>query len=279
MDIRRLSPALGAEVRGVDFSGTVSDAAVATLRAAWLEHGVLVIRGQRMTAAQQVGFTRRLGDPVVYTRSENAHPEHPELLVLSNVIVNGRRLGAAISGRYWHTDGHFLAAPPAGTLLCAQLVPAVGGDTWFANMTAAYEALPPAMVARLGGLRILVSRVGSLPYHYPERPALPANQRELWPDMPQPLVRTHPETGRKALYFGGIVPWQIVGMPAVESKELLEELQAFALSPPFIHAHRWEAGDAVLWDNRCIAHRATEYDMTKYSRTMYRTTIAGDPPV
>lgn len=278
MDIRRLSPALGAEVFGVDLAGPLSDDTVKALRAAWLDHGVLVFREQDMTAAQQIAFTRRLGELFLYTRSENAHPDHPELLVLSNVIENGRRLGAAISGRYWHTDGHFLAAPPAGTLLCAQLVPAIGGDTWFANMTAAYEALPPATVARIGGLRILVSRVDSLPYHYPERPAPPANQREIWPDMPQPLVRTHPETGRKALYFGGIVPWQIVGMPAAESKALLEELQAFALSPRFVHAHRWQTGDAVLWDNRCIAHRATEYDMTKYKRTMYRTTIAGDVP-
>jgi taurine dioxygenase len=278
MDIRRVSMALGAEVRGIDLAQPLSNETARILRAAWLEHGVLVLREQDMTPAQQIAFTRRLGEPFVYTRSENAHRDHPELLILSNVIENDRPLGAAISGRYWHTDGHFLAEPPAGTLLWAKLLPPIGGDTWFANMTAAYEALPRPTAARIDGLRILVSRVDSLPYHYPERPAPPPNQREIWPDMAHPLVRTHPETGRKALYFGGIVPWRIVGMKASESRALLEELQAFALAPPFVYVHRWEPGDAVLWDNRGVAHRATEYNMTKYQRTMYRTTIAGDAP-
>ncbi len=278
MEIRRLSPTLGAEVLGVDLAAPLSQDVIDALRAAWLAHGVLVIRRQQLTAAEQIAFTRRLGEPFVYTRSENAHPEHPELLVLSNVVENGRPIGAAISGRYWHTDGHFLAEPPAGTLLYARAIPPVGGDTWFANMTAAHASLPPELAARIDGLKILISRVDSLPYHYPARPAPPPDQRERWPDMPHPLVRTHPETGRKALYFGGIVPWQIVGMPASESRPLLEELQRIALAPPFVYSHTWQLGDAVLWDNRCVSHRATDYDMTRYQRTMYRTTIAGDVP-
>lgn len=279
LDVTPLCAALGARIDGLDLAGDIAQPVLDAIRAAWLRHGVLLFRGQQLSHAQQIAFTRRLGEPVVYTRSENACPHHPELLVLSNVIVNGQRTGAAISGRYWHTDGHFLESPPAGTLLYAKLVPPEGGDTWFVNMTRACEALPDDLRAQVDGRQIIMDRVQTLRYHYPERSAPPPDQKLAWPDIAQPLVRTHPETGADALYIGGIVPWRIVGMDEARSNAVMARLQAIAFDEErHGWCHQWQAGDVLLWDNRCLAHRATGYDMARYQRTMYRTTIAGDRP-
>ncbi|HSK39883.1 MAG TPA: TauD/TfdA family dioxygenase [Arenibaculum sp.] len=273
-----LGDALGAEIRGVDLSQPVAPQTFAAIHDAWMQHEVLVFRGQTMTPGQQIAFTRLFGELVVYTRSENALPGNAEVLVLSNVVENGRRTGAAISGRYWHVDGHFLESPPAGTLLYAREVPLVGGDTWFTSMTAAYAALPDVLKDRIAGRRLLMSRIQSLPYHYPERPPPTDEQRRQWPDVPQLLVRTHPGNGRKALFFGGIVPWRIVGMAEDESNALMAELHERTFQERFMYVHRWQAGDVLLWDNRATAHRATGFDMAAHRRTMHRTSIAGDVP-
>lgn len=278
LDLRVLSPVLGAEIAGLDLREELPEATVRTLRAAWLRHGVLLLRGQRLDPASLVAFTRRFGEPVVYTRSENACAGHPEVLVLSNAKVEGRPIGAAISGRYWHTDGHFLERPPAGTILFGREVPPERGDTVFANMAAAYAALPPDLRAAVDGRSFVMDRVQSLAYHYPERPTPGPRQKELWPDQVQPLVRTHPDTGAQALYFGGIVPWRIVGVPRKDSDALMARLHAHAFQPRFRFRHRWQPGDLLMWDNRSTSHKATAYDMQRHTRTMLRTTIAGDVP-
>ncbi|MES2936336.1 MAG: TauD/TfdA family dioxygenase [Pseudomonadota bacterium] len=278
LQLRVLSPALGAEVAGLDLREELSDATVRALRTAWLRHGVLLLRGQRLDPVSLVAFTRRFGEPVVYTRSENACAGHPEVLVLSNAKVEGKPIGAAISGRYWHTDGHFLECPPAGTVLFGKEVPPERGDTVFVNMAAAYAALPDDLRDAIDGRGFVMDRVQSLAYHYPERPTPGPGQKLLWPDRVQPLVRTHPETGARSLYIGGIVPWRIVGMEAGDSDALMARLHAHAFQPRFRFRHRWQPGDLVMWDNRCTAHKATGYDMQRHTRTMLRTTIAGDAP-
>ena len=278
LKILPLGASFAGRVEDVDLARAFGMHELAALRDAWLAHAVLLFRRQLLTPLQQVRFTRLLGEPVVYTRSENALRGQPEVLVLSNVHENGKPTGAAISGRYWHTDGHFLDCPPSGTLLYGKEAPCEGGDTWFVDMRAAYDTLPAATKARIDTLRIVVDRVQSLPYHYPDRPAPPAHQKELWPDKVQPLVRTHPETGRKSLYFGGIVPWRIEGMRPEESEPLMLALQRHAFQPKFTWIHRWKAGDVLLWDNRRVAHKATDYDARKYRRTMHRTTFAGEVP-
>lgn len=275
MAFRPLSEVLGAQVAGVDLRQRLPQADFEVVHDAWMRFGVLLFRDQCLEPAQQIAFTRLFGDLVTYTRAENAHHGFPEVLVLSNVVENGKPIGAAISARYWHTDGHFLAHPPSGSLLYGKEVPQEGGNTHFANMNAAYEALPASVRARIDGLTIIIDRVQSLPYHYPDRPAPPANQKEIWPDMRQPLVRTHPVTGRKALYMGGIVPWRIEGLSVAESEPLMRDLIRHALEPRFCFVHEWRQGDAILWDNRCVIHRATAYDMTRFRRTMLRTAIAG----
>jgi len=274
--LRPLADAIGMEVLGVDLGEPIRASDFERIHAAWIDSTILLFRGQSMTPAQQIAFTRLFGELLVYTRSENALAGHPEILVLSNLERDGKPIGSPASGRYWHSDGHFLERPPAGSLLYALEVPPAGGDTCFTNMRAAYDALPDATKRRIDGRKVIISRVQSRPYNYPDKPPVTAEERAAWPDMPQPLVRTHPVNGRKALYVGGNVPWRVDDMPAEESDVLIPALQAFATQPQFGYVHRWQAGDAILWDNRSSMHRATAYDEANHRRLMHRTTIAGD---
>jgi taurine dioxygenase/putative 2-oxoglutarate oxygenase len=276
--VTRLSPVLGVEVSGVDLRKPLSADVTSELRRAWLDATVLLIRNQALTPDDLLRFTRSLGKPFVYTRAENALPGYPEVLVLSNLMENGRPIGAPASGRYWHTDGHFLPEPPAASLLYSKEAPATGGDTHFANMAAAYADLPETLRQQIDGRRVVISRVQARPYHYPNKPPVTDAERAAWPDTPQPMVRTHPETGRNALYIGGDVPWRIEGMPEEESAPLLAELQSFSKQPRFVYTHRWRAGDLIVWDNRSSIHCATAYDEAGSRRLMYRTTIQGDRP-
>ena len=276
MVLRPLADKIGTEVCGIDLTEPISTADFDRMAKAWLDTALLLFRDQSMTPGQQIAFSRRFGEVMVYTRSENELEGYPEVLVLSNVERNGKPIGAAVSSRYWHTDGHFLKCPPAASFLYGIEVPPTGGDTWFANTQAAYDALPESTRKRIDGLKVIISRAKSLPYNYPQRPPVTDEQRAAWPDTPQPLVRTHPITGRKALYVGGNVPWNVEGMPEAESDILIPELQAFAIQPQFVYVHRWRAGDALLWDNRSSIHRATVYDQVNHRRLMHRTTIAGD---
>ena len=274
--LRPLTDTIGTEVSGIDLTEPISSADFDRMVTAWLDTTVLLFRNQSMTPEQQIAFSRRFGELMVYTRRENELKQYAEVLVLSNLTHNGKPIGAAVSSRYWHTDGHFLKCPPAASFLYGIEVPPVNGDTWFANMQAAYDALPASTKRRIDGLKVIISRVKSLPYNYPDRPPVTDEQRAAWPDMSQPLVRTHPITGRKALYMGGNVPWNVEGMPEAESDILIPELQAFATQSQFVYVHRWRAGDALLWDNRSSMHRATAYDQVNHRRLMHRTSIAGD---
>ncbi|CAH0441517.1 TauD/TfdA dioxygenase family protein [Ralstonia pseudosolanacearum] len=279
LHIRPFRAGFGAEIEGFDAGDALSSNTVQAIRAAWLRFGVLVFSGQMLDPVRLVAFTRHFGEPVIYTRSENACAGHPEVLVLSNVVVDGKPIGAPISSRYWHSDGHFLQCPPAGTLLYGKEVPPEGGDTCFVDMRAAYRALPEQLRTEIDGRTFLMDRVQTLPFHYPDRPAPPPDQKLRWPDMPQPVVRTHSESKTNALYIGGIVPWRIVGMEPHRSDALMAQLHAIAFDEQrFGYRHRWRAGDLLMWDNRRVVHRATTYDMARHRRLMYRTTIAGDLP-
>lgn len=264
---------IGTEVRGVDVTEGISTRDFDRIYRAWIDSTILLFRGQSMTPDQHVDFTRRFGEVVSYTRKEFA-AERPEILILSNIARNGRLIGSPVSGRVWHTDGHYLAEPPAGSMLHALEVPPQGGDTWFANMFAAWEDLPEQVKRRIEGREVVISRVQSRPYNYPDRPPPTEAERAEWRDMPQPMVLTHPENGRKAVYAGGNVPWRIVGMEESDSAPLVTFVQEFSVQPRFTYRHRWRAGDIILWDNRSAMHRATGYDMTRWRRLMHRTTLA-----
>jgi alpha-ketoglutarate-dependent taurine dioxygenase len=277
LELRPITERIGTEVSGIDVTGAISARDLDRIVKAWIDTTILLFRDQRMTPEQHVSFTRRFGEVTAYTRPQFAG-DLPEILVLSNITQNGRLIGSPVSGRVWHTDGHYLEKPPAGSMLYAIEVPPVGGDTWFANMLEAYAALPETTKRLLTGLKVIISRVQSRPYNYPDRPAVTADEKAAWIDMPQPMVRTHPVSGRKALYTGGNVPWRIEGMSEEEGAALVTFVQEFSIRPEFTYGHKWRAGDIILWDNRSAMHRATAYDSSIYRRLMHRTTIAGDLP-
>lgn len=278
IDLVPLENRIGMEVRGIDVTKAIPDSVFEKIYCAWMDNTILLFRDQRMTPRQHIEFTRKFGEIVSYTRKEFAGSEEDSILVLSNITKDGKLIGSPVSGRVWHSDGHYLEEPPAGSMLYAIETPPVGGDTMFANMFAAYEDLPSATKERIEGLRVVISRVQSRPYNYPDRPPPTEAERAEWIDVSQPMVRTHPVNGRKALYVGGNVPWRIEGMDEEESAPLVAYLQEFCVLPRYVYRHKWRPGDIILWDNRSAMHKATPYDQLAHRRLMHRTTIAGDRP-
>lgn len=279
LELRPAGPHFGVEARGVDLSEPLPDPVFDRLRRALAESGLLVVRRQSIGPEALIAFTRRFGDIFSYTLSANAHPHHPEVLLLSNLRRRGRPCGTPGSGRYWHTDGHYLKEPPGESILHAVHAPRTGGDTLFANAADAYDRLPASLRARIDGLRVIISRERTRPYHYPEKPPVTDAERASWPEVDHPVVRTHPLTGRKALYVGGIVPYRIQGMDESESTPLVTELQRYTTDPAFVHVHRWRRGDLVVWDNRTVIHRGTPYDERRSRRHILRTVAGGEAPV
>lgn len=281
MKIRPLSDVLGAEVIGADVRD-LNDGAFDAIRQAHLDYGLVVLRDQHMTPDDHIGFSRRFGPLVCQVLDQYSLPGHREILVLTNRREDGRPLGLADAGRRWHTDMSYTEEPPLGSLLYGLEVPPEGGQTKFANMYAAYEALSDAMKTRLAGLRA----VHDYKRHYSRADAESGGQRaklrdervdSLKPAI-HPVVRTHPETGRKALYVDEGHTIAIEGMDERESEALLRELCAHATRPEFVYTHEWRRFDLVFWDNRCLLHQAQPYDQERYLRHMQRTTVAGDRP-
>ena len=239
MQLSPITHTVGTLVEGVDLRDELSDTEFDAIHGAWIDTGLLLFRGQRLTPPDQLRFTRRFGELVSYTRDRFSENEHPEILVLSNVQENGKLIGSPVSGRVWHTDGHYLEQPPAASILYGLETPKRGGDTLFANMAAAYRALPGRIKAAISGLRVVISRVQSRPYNYPDRPPPTPEQIREWPDVSQPIVRAHPVSGRKAIYAGGNVPWRIEGLPFEESAPIVTFLQEFSTTPRFVYRHTW----------------------------------------
>jgi len=273
LELIPLTENIGTEVRGIDVSTPIPDRDFERIYRAWIDTTILLFRGQSLDQRQQVALTDRFGERVSYTRKQFSTDDAPDILILSNILENGKLIGSPVSGRVWHSDGHYLANPPAGSLLYAIETPPVGGDTLFANMFAAYDCLPETVKAWIEGRQVVISRAQSRPYNYPDRPPSTEAERAEWIDMPQPMVRTHPVNSRKALYVGGNVPWRIVGMDLAESAPLVTFVQEFSIMPRFTYRHRWQPGDIIVWDNRSAMHRATYYDGQKYRRLMHRTTF------
>ena len=273
------------EVSGLDLAGPLDDDRMAEIRAALDAHAVLLFRGQNLTDAQQVAFSRKLG-PVATTRQKD-RPGHrlridPQVSDISNLDPDGNVMGPddrrrmdALANRLWHTDHSFRRVPSTYSLLSAHIVPDEGGETEFADMRAAYDALPGGTKAAIDGLvavhSLFTSRavIGFTDFSPEERAALPPAR--------QPLARTHPGSGRKSLYLAAHAD-RIEGMPLPEGRMLLLDLMDHATQPQFVHRHRWEAGDLVIWDNRCTMHRARAFDMSA-KRDMRRTTVSETAPL
>jgi alpha-ketoglutarate-dependent taurine dioxygenase len=274
--IRRVHGEFAAEVLGLELP--VDDAAFAAIEAAWTRHSILVFRDVRMTPEQHIAFTRRFGPLHIMEPLQYNLPGHPEIFVVSNVEEGGKALGMKRAGWGWHTDGEDKAIPNTGSFLYALELPPEGGDTLFADMYAAFEALDEGNRKTIMGRRACFSRIRLHHVHYPHLPALTDEDKAKRPDVWHPLARRHPKSGWTALYIGR---WAcgIEGMDEAEGAELIRYLQEFAVRSEFVYRHRWRLHDAVLWDNRCAQHCATPFDDEKYRRHMNRTTIEGEVPL
>jgi taurine dioxygenase len=277
VEVRPIQGRFGAEIIGLDLSHGLSDAEFPSIEQTWFDTSLLVFRDLDMTPEQHIAFTGRFGPLHIMTPLHYNHPDHPEVLVLTNLEVGGKPMGIRRAGMGWHSDGEDKRLPNAGSFLYAHVIPPEGGDTLFADMYAAYDELPEETKRRIAARRARFSRIDMHHVHYPHEPALTEQQKRERPDVFHPLVRTHPRSGRKALYIGR---WarDIEGMDPDEGRALIEWLFEYASSPRFVYRHKWRRHDAVLWDNRCMLHCATAFDESRDTRLMHRTTLEGDVP-
>lgn len=276
MQIRKLAHALGAEIVGVDLTQPLDPGVIQAIRAAWLEHLVLLIRNQVLTPEQHIAFSRRFGELELHPNRYNRRADHPEVYVVTNKMVDNKPSDTRSVGRRWHSDGAYKLTPSMGSLLYSSEIPPVGGDTLFTNMYMAYETLSPKLREVLDGLYALNDR-GAAQNNRNVDPARVAERLKLTPPVVNPVVRVHPETRRKALFVSENVTTRFEHMTPEESRPLLEYLFAHSVRQEFIYRHRWQVHDLLMWDNRCTMHLAPpDYDLTQ-PRYLTRTTIAGTP--
>jgi taurine dioxygenase len=280
-EIRRLSPVLAAEIVGLDLSRPLDDKDFARIRSAFDEHSVLVFREQdRLTPEDHIAFSRRFGPLEIHVQERFLLRGHREILIVSNVFENGQPIGLVDAGHYWHSDLSYLAEPSLGSMLHAQELPAEGGDTLFASMHAAYDALDEEAKARIDSLdaeHSYLARNKKQGESNPYRPQLDQMAAAKVPPVVHPMVRVHPGTGRLALFISEGFTTRIIGLPEEESRALLARLFAHMTEPRFIYRHRWRPHDLVFWDNRATVHLATGCP-PHLRRTLYRTTVRGDRP-
>ena len=269
--------ALGAEIDGVDLR-RVSEGDFAAIHRAWLDHLVLLFRGQVLSDDEMIAFSRRFGELDWAPIQENGRrfvEGHPEIYVVSNVIKNGVAIGSLGAGEaVWHTDMSYLEDPPKASMLYAIEIPSSGGNTGFTNMYRAYEELPEALKRRIAGRQ--VKHDGT--YNsggYVRVGVTPTDDPRDAPGTCHPIVCTHPETGRKCLYLGRRRNAYIEGLELGDSEALLDEIWRYATRDGLTWYNQWRVGDVVLWDNRCTMHRRDPFDASS-RRIMHRTQIKGE---
>jgi taurine dioxygenase len=277
--VRRLSPNLGAEIQGVNLAQSVSDEVFRGIYQAFLRYQVLVFPPQDIPPGSQVAFARQFGEVQIHVMNQYHADGFPELYRLSNLDEHGRP-----NGRHpdkgtleWHTDGSWSRVSGQATIIYGEVMPEVGGETHFCDMYGAYERLDPAWKARIAHLRAVHNLDFSRTRRHGEDP-MTDEQRLAQPPVDQPIVRTHPETGRKCIYLGDHAEY-IVGMPYAEGRALIEELNILAVHRDLAYEHKWRPGELIAWDNRCVMHRATAYDPATQRRVIRRCTVLGEVPV
>ena len=280
--VRRCAAACGAEIV-FDLAQAIDAPTFDEIERAFHDNIVVFFRDQHLTNEEHIDFSRRFGELEIHIVKKYLLPGHPEILLISNIRDGqGEHIGLADAGFTWHSDTSYRRRPSRCSLLYAKEVPVrdgtVLGDTVFASTVAAYDALPAAMKRRLAGLKAvhryaMRRRVADSP-----RPKLSAAQLAETPDIAHPIVRTHPHTGRKALYVTAGECVGIEGMPDDEALDLIAELDAFCVRPEFCYRHRWQVGDLVMWDNASAMHLAIcDYALPE-RRLMHRTTVIGSEP-
>jgi len=275
-----LHPLFGVEVSGVDLRRPMDEPTCAALRDAFERHSLLVFHDQEIDDGKQLAFTRRFG-PLERTKVGTIGAGS-EIVILTNMKPEGGLVEPthrhALNDRanaLWHTDSSFKPIPSLGSALSARIVPPEGGETEYASMRAAWQALPEVLKAKFDG-RIAVHSYAHSRSKVDPNLASQA-EKDTLPPVRQAVVRVHQATGEKALYLGSHAS-HIEGMDIEEGRRLIDEAMAFATQPRFVHAHRWRRHDLVMWDNRCLLHRGRPYDQARHARYMVRTTLAGDAP-
>ena len=279
--IRKLEEHIGAEVRGIDITSPIDAETFEQLRGALCEYAVLVFHDQNITNEQQVAFSEGFG-PLEMTMANDPIGHGGAIGVISNLDANGdiippedSRTLYTVANTLWHSDGSFKRVPLRGSLLSAKIVPPEGGETEFASLTAAYAALPNQKKVDIEGLIAEHSLANSRAQIAPNLMSN-AFQKDT-PPVNQRLVRTIPETGKKALLVGSYTT-RIDGLPIEEGKALLKALLEWATQPQFVYRHTWRVNDLVVYDNRCCLHRGRSWERGRYKRVLHRTTLAGDGP-
>ena len=271
---------LGAEIIGLDLAQPLNEHDFARIYRAHLEHHVVVFRDQYITPEQHIAFSRRFGKLQIHVLEQFLLSGYPEILIVSNIIENGKPIGLGDAGKYWHSDLSYKVVPSLGSMLYAQELPAEGGDTLFADMHQAWETLPDELRTAIEGRHAVHAYTAT--YSKPKfgeqwRPTLTEEQLAQVKAVSHPIVRTHPDTGRKALFVSEGFTTHIEGLEEEESRTLLQALYDHSIQPQHLYRHVWQSGDLLFWDNRSLIHLATGCP-EHLRRKLYRTTIEGDAP-
>ena len=275
IEIRPLSDVLGAEVIGLDISVPLETRTKEAVYDAFLTHKLLCFRDQNLTQDEQVAFSEQFGTLERHAVSNRNNASNPLVHIVSNLDSDGKPSGT-VKSTMWHSDKSFRSEPSMATILHALTIPPSGGDTCFADMTAAYDALPEETKAALSGVKVVHSWE-----HSRENVGKSLTPEEIAdaPPMTHPLARAHPDTGRRAL-FVGMHASHLDGQSIEESRQRIVELEEHATEDRFVYRHTWREGDVLMWDNRCLLHRADpNFDAAHYPRVMHRTCLRGTPTI
>ena len=272
---------MGMRISGVELCDDLSDDTIQAIRSALAQHCLLLFPAQHSLDPQShIAFSRRLGELEKHVLKDFCLPDHPEIFVVSNIVENGRHIGAYRGSRNYHSDLAYLPAPSMGSVFHCLECPEHGAETAFINMYAVFEALEPERKRWLSGRRVVFDYVWDYERRFTGvRPPLSEEQKRRTPPVEQPCVREHPESGRPALFVSPTWVRRFADLSEQSSRPLLDELLAFASSDRFAYYHRWTPGDVLVWDNRCTMHKACPYDEENTRRRMHRTTIKGDRPI
>jgi len=278
--VKPLSRACGAEIGGVDLTKPLSESTVRAIKDAWGKHLVLVFRGQTITQEQQLRFAAYFGElgdrkqapEPLRGRAEGIYQDHRKILLVTNIKVDGQPIGAFGEGEFWfHIDSGYTPRPYKYTFLYAIELPSTGGNTLFSNMYKAYEAVPPALKAKLMGRKALHIHE----YKRSEKANLAADISGI-PHFYHPVFITHPDTGRRTLFVDRLMTARIEGLEADESEAIVEQLYEIGERPELIFEHVWKLGDFLMWDNRCTIHARTDFPKGE-PRLLRRCTVEGEP--
>ncbi|MCB1743743.1 MAG: TauD/TfdA family dioxygenase [Gammaproteobacteria bacterium] len=275
-----LTSYMGVELHDLDLAEPPSEATAEAIRQALAEHTLLLVRGQsHISPEQHIAFSRLFGPLEAHVLQNFCLDGHPEIFVVSNIVENGRHIGAYGGSKVFHSDLLYLDEPSLGSVFRCLECPSGTGQTAFASLFAVYDALPEERKRWLAGRNIVYDYVWYYERHHTDRPKLSEEQKARVPPVAHPAVRLHPVTGRPGLFYSPTWARRFEDMSEAESKPILDELTALSTDERFVYYHEWTPGDVLIWDNRASMHKACPFDEQNSRRLMHRTTIKGDRPI